>query len=237
MLGWGLVAAAALPLGAAAGWFLHLPQRAVAGTMAFGSGALIAALSIVLMQDAYDAAGFPSTAASFLAGALAYTFTDTALQRWGRRRRRARSEADAHALALAAGSALDNIPEMIVLGIGFSGGVPSMAMLAAIFVSNVPEALSSAAELKRAGRSAAFVFVLWCAIGALAAAATLVGYLAFGGAAPEVAAAAKALAAGAIIAMVADSMIPQAYEVAHDFSGLITALGFLLAFALQQLQR
>ena len=110
-------------------------------------------------------------------------------------------------------------------------------MLAAIFVSNFPEALSSAAELKRAGRSAAFVFALWCAIGALAAAATLVGHLAFAGAAPDVAAAANALAAGAIIAMLADSLIPQAYEVAHDFSGLITALGFLLAFTLQQLQR
>jgi ZIP family zinc transporter len=231
----GLLAGAALPLGAAAGLFLKLPQRAVAGVMAFGAGTLIAALALVLMEDARRHGGLWTAVVSFLAGAAAYTIVDTLIRLYlGRRRRRA-ARAEQSGLAIAAGSLIDNIPEGIVIGIGVIGaGTASPALLAAVFLSNFPEALASAARMKEAGHGAAYILGIWSAIGVLCGLAALAGFAAFRGSTEAGIAAASAVAAGAIIAMLVDTLIPEAYEGAHDYSGLITAAGFLLAFALHK---
>jgi ZIP family zinc transporter len=235
---WGLVAASSLPLGAAAGCWLRLPQRVVAAVMAFGSGTLVAGLSLVLMQDAYFEGGLAWSAVGFAAGALAYTVVDLALERWSARRRRGHkhdSQGERDGLALAAGATLDNVPEMIVLGLGLvGGGGINSVMLTAIIVSNFPEALASAVDLKRAGRGTAFVLGMWCLIAVFAAAAVMVGYLAFSGSSGATLAVTNAIAAGALLAMIADSMIPQAYQETHAFNGLVTAAGFLLAFLLEK---
>jgi ZIP family zinc transporter len=191
------------------------------------------------MEDAYAGGGFAATAIGFFVGAAAYTAADLGI-RWasGRRHRRHLSPAkDARAesgLALAAGSLLDNIPEGLVIGIGVIGGAVNPVMLAAVFISNFPEALASAARMCEARWSAARVLAIWLPIGIACGLASLCGYVVFGVLSAEAIALTQAVAAGAILAMLADTLIPQAFEGAHDYSGLIMALGFLLAFGLNK---
>ncbi|RYZ03202.1 MAG: ZIP family zinc transporter [Myxococcales bacterium] len=240
---WGLVAGSALVLGAAVGWFARVPARAVAAVMAFGSGVLISALSFELMEDAYRTGGFVACSVGFFAGAAAYTAATVALSRYGAKHRkrsgeRQPNEADqsGSGLAIAIGALLDGIPESMVIGLSLlQGGAVSTVAVLAIFLSNLPEGLSSASGMKRAGRSAAYVFGVWLTIAVLSGAAAWAGYALFGGASPSAVGAVTALAAGAILAMLADTMIPEAFQEAHDFAGLITVAGFLASFALSKL--
>jgi ZIP family zinc transporter len=139
-------------------------------------------------------------------------------------------------MAIAVGALLDGIPESIAIGLSMlAGGVVSSVAVAAIFLSNIPEGLSSAAGMKKAGRTRRYIFGIWAGIAILCGAAAVVGYTLFRGASPETVAATTAVAAGAILAMLVDTMIPEAFEQAHDFAGLISVLGFLAAFALSKL--
>jgi zinc transporter, ZIP family len=123
-----------------------------------------------------------------------------------------------------------------VIGVSMIGGAAvSWVAVVAIFLSNVPEGLSSASGMKKAGRSAAYVFSLWTGIAVILGLASLAGYTAFASFSVEVIAATQAVAAGAILAMIADTMIPEAFELVHDYAGLITVAGFLAAFALSKL--
>jgi ZIP family zinc transporter len=115
------------------------------------------------------------------------------------------------------------------------GGAVSWVAVIAIFLSNIPEGLSSSAGMKKAGHSATFVFGLWAGIALIAGLSSLVGYTIFSGFSQEVIAATEAVAAGAILAMIADTMMPEAFEVARDFAGLITVCGFLASFLLSKL--
>jgi ZIP family zinc transporter len=240
---WGLVAGAALLLGAAAGYWLKVPARLVAAIMAFGSGVLISALSFELMDEAYRTGGFDATALGFLGGAAAYTLANWLLSHHGARHRKrscglqpSETQHGGSGVAIAVGALLDGIPEAIVIGLSMlAGGKVSLAAVAAIFLSNVPEGLSSAAGMKKAGRGARYIFGIWGAIALASGAAALAGYTLFEGASPGMVAATTAVAAGGILAMLADTMIPEAFEEAHDFAGLITVVGFLVAFALSKL--
>jgi ZIP family zinc transporter len=115
------------------------------------------------------------------------------------------------------------------------GGTVSTVAVAAVFLSNVPEGLSSAAGMRSAGRSRLYVFGVWGAIAAISAVASLLGYSIFSGFSPDVIAATVAVAAGAILSMLADTMMPEAFEEAHDWVGIITVCGFLAAFVLSKL--
>ncbi|MEP0855444.1 hypothetical protein NDI49_10970 [Trichocoleus sp. ST-U3] len=115
------------------------------------------------------------------------------------------------------------------------GGVVSWVTVAAVFLSNLPEGLSSAASMKKAGRSACYIFGVWAAIAILSGIAALLGDVIFSHFSEEIIAATTAVAAGAILAMISDTMIPEAFEQAHDFAGLITVVGFLVAFVLSKL--
>lgn len=235
-LGWGLVAAVALPLGAIVGASFRLSRRIVAGFMAFGAGTLIAALGLVLMKQAQELGRLDYVAAGFMAGAIAYTGADVLIRRWvGGHRGRVR-HTERIGLAIAAGSFIDNIPEGAVIGMAVGAAGVDTALLVAVFASNFPEALSSAARMREARRSPGYAIAVWSAIGCAAALASVVGHLAFGGSNGAPVALANSIAAGAILAMLADTLIPEAYEGAHDYSGLITALGFLVAFALHKAQ-
>jgi ZIP family zinc transporter len=151
-----------------------------------------------------------------LAGAIVYVAANAALNQRGARHRKrsggqqpSEDEQSGSGAAIAVGALLDGIPESVVLGLSLlGGGGVSPSVLAAIFISNVPEGLSSAAGMKESGRSARYVFGVWGGIAVI-----------------------TAVAAGAILAMLADTMIPEAFERAHVLTGLITALGFLTAFA------
>jgi ZIP family zinc transporter len=237
---WGLVGGSALLIGALAGYFLALPQRLVAAVMAFGSGVLISALAFELMDQAYDRGGFAATALGFFAGAIVFTAANWLLALYGARHRkrsgdRHPSPAEGGGAAIAVGALIDGIPESLVMGVSLIAGESiSLVVVAAVFLSNIPEGLSSAAGMRHAGRSAGYVFGLWGGITLVCGAASWLGFVAFSGFSPEVIAAAMAVAAGAILAMLVDTMIPEAFEVAHDFAGLITVLGFLVSFILSK---
>ncbi|MCX6395326.1 MAG: ZIP family zinc transporter [Propionibacteriales bacterium] len=239
---WGLVAGSALVVGVTIAWLLTVPRWIVASVMSFGAGVLISALSFDLMSEAEETGGLTPTLIGFLGGAFVYVLCNQALARRGaRHRKRAGSEQPSEeeqagsGSAIAIGALLDGIPESIVLGLTLlSGNGVGAPVLAAIFLSNLPEGLSSAAGMKQAGRSGRFVFVVWGSIAAASGLAGAIGVLALDGASPATIAVITAIAAGAILTMVADTMIPEAFERAHLYAGLLAASGFALAFALER---
>lgn len=238
---WGLLSGSALLIGAAIGWFVRLPRPAVAGVMAFGAGVLISALSFELMDEAWHRGGLTPVAAGFLGGAVLFTGCNRLLGLWGARHRK-RSDPNARAThkqqcedngaALALGALLDGIPESIVIGVSLlEGGAVGYVAVIAVFLSNLPEGLSSAAGMKAEGKSAAYVFLLWAAIALAAGASALLGNLLVP---PALVPVVQTIAAGAILAMIVDTMVPEAFEGTHDYAGLIAVAGFLAAFLLSK---
>jgi ZIP family zinc transporter len=239
---WGLLAGSALLLGAAAGYLARVPQRVTAGVTAFGSGVLISALSFDLMDEAFKRGGFLAASLGFLGGAALYTAANAYLNRRGAKHRKrsggqpSEAEQAGSGLILAVGALIDGIPESIVIGVSLiAGGAVSWVTVVAIFLSNIPEGLSSSAGMKKAGRSARYVFGIWTGIALVSGLASLAGYAVFRHFSPETIAATTGLAAGGILAMLVDTMIPEAFQEAHEFAGLITVAGFLIAFALTKL--
>ncbi|MER5739706.1 ZIP family zinc transporter [Streptomyces sp. NPDC002262] len=241
--GWGLLAGSALLFGAVVGLFFRVPAQWTALVMAFGSGVLISAVSYDLVAEAYERGGLAPTALGALGGAGVYSLANVALARRGARHRKRSgaqqpSEQDRPGSggAIALGALLDGVPESVVIGTGLlGGGSVGAATVVAVFLSNLPEGLASAAGMRQAGRSKGYVMGLWAAIALVSGLAALVGYTVLGGASETVMAAITAVAAGAILAMIADTMIPEAFENAHLLAGLTTVTGFLVAFALAQL--
>jgi zinc transporter, ZIP family len=243
---WGLVGGAAPVLGALVAWFVRVPQVAIASVMAFGSGVLFSAVAFDLVAEAADTGGLAATALGFAFGALTYLAANSVLASRGAKHRKrsgmdgdetmpSEQQAAGSGAAIAIGALLDGIPESVVLGIGLlSGGAVSAPVLAAVFISNVPEGLSSAAGMKNSGRSARYVFGVWIGIAVISGVSALIGYTVLGDAPPEAIAVITAVAAGAILTMIADTMIPEAFQRTRIWTGVITAFGFLVAFAIDR---
>jgi ZIP family zinc transporter len=236
---WGLVAGSSLLVGAGLTFTLHPGHRAIGLLMGFGSGTLISAVSYELVGDAFNASdGSIAVAAGLAVGALAFFAGDWLIDRRGgedRKRSRASHDADHHQ-AIVLGTILDGIPESIVLGIGLiGGGGGSIAVIAAIFMSNLPEASAATNGLERGGMPRSRLIALWLAITALTVASTLAGFALFDNASKETIAFTQAFAGGALLTMLADAMMPQAFEEGGPAAGLLTVLGFAVAFGLTQM--
>jgi ZIP family zinc transporter len=235
--GAGLLAGGALFLGAVVAWFVSVPPRVLAAVMAFGSGVLISALAFDLVGEAVTEAGLVPVSLGFAAGAIVYVAVNVFLDHINVRNRRDKHiEGPGTGTGIAVGALLDGVPESMALGLSMLGGRGvSIPILVAIFISNIPEGLGSTAEMKAAGKPARFVFLMWGGIAAAAAASSLIGFTVLADAPVEVTGFITSLAAGAMLAMICDTMIPDAFRRAGNYTGLVATLGFLTSFLVHQL--
>jgi len=231
-LGWGALAASSLVIGALLGMARPWQHRLIGLVLAFGAGALISAVSFELAQEGARV-GDPGAAASGLAvGAITYFALDRLVVRQSRRGNDPAASEDAGP-ALALGAFLDGIPEQLVLGIGIAAGEGvSVGLLVAIFVSNLPEAIGSSTDMRAAGTRPAAIRRLWLIVALICTAATVVGYAIADNVSGNGKAVADGFAAGALLVMLIDSMIPEAVRKGGDVSGLVTVLGFAVAAGL-----
>lgn len=233
-LGWGALAASSLVLGALLGLARRWPDRLVGLVLAFGAGALISAVAFDLAQEGARLGDAGVVGAGLAAGAVTYFTADRLLDRRSRRHAAgARPRPGGGGTALALGAFLDGIPEQLVLGIGLAAGEGvGVGLLVAIFVSNLPEAIGSSTEMRAAGTPAAAIRRLWLLVAAICTAATVVGYAIADSVSDNANAAVDGFAAGALLVMLIDSMIPDARRKGGDVAGLVTVLGFAVAAAL-----
>lgn len=223
---WGALAASSLVLGAAAALVRRWPSRPVGLVLAFGAGALISAVSFDLAEEGAAAGGVGWVGLGLALGAVAYFLADRAVDRM-------QAGAAAAGAPLAVGAFLDGIPEQLVLGLGIAAGDGvSVGLLAAIFVSNLPEAIGSASEMRDGGARPGTIMRLWLAVAALCALATPLGFAIGDRTSGELRAGIDGFAAGALLVMLVDSMIPDATRRSGRVAGLVTTLGFAVAWGL-----
>lgn len=234
---WGFVGGFALVLGAIAGLWLPIGQRAIAMVMAFGAGVLISALSFELADEAFVRGGTDALALGIAGGSLAFFAGDWVIDhRGGRHRKRSGGQQeDGSASGIVLGAVLDGIPESVAIGVSLLAGKGvSVAVVVAVFLSNVPESLSAAVGLRKAGRSRAWILGLWAGVTAISTLAALCGYALLGDAGDNTLGIIQAFAAGAILTMLADTMMPEAFEEGGATVGVVTVAGFTLAYLLSQ---
>jgi ZIP family zinc transporter len=236
---WGAVAASTLLLGAFLALRYSIPKRTLGLIMGFGAGVLLSAVAYDLVLEAsHDATRQVIVSLGLFSGAVVFFFGTRYFHRLGRSSGDATSQkSSGSGLAIILGAALDGIPESIVLGLTLigSGGV-GITFLLAILLSNLPEGIAGTTDLLESGWTGAQILRVWTIVVIASAVAALAGYAVFGVASPNIVASVKAFAGGAIIAMLADSMIPEAYENGGDFVGFVTTVGFATAFGLTLLE-
>ena len=238
---WGLVASSSLLVGGVLALTLPIGKRALGLIMAFGAGVLISAVAYDLVEEAQSKAGGSGRVGyGLMAGALVFFLGDAYVDRAGggdRKRSHGTGAGDgsagggSFALPVVLGIVLDGIPESIVIGLSLIGGEGvGVAVLAAVFLSNLPEAMAATAGLRVDGWAGARIFGLWAVVAVVCAFASLLGYQVLDGASPGSIAFVEAFAGGAILTMLADTMMPEAFEHGGKQVGLLTTLGFGLAF-------
>lgn len=243
---YGFIGGSTLFVGALLGIYLNVPKYAVGAIMAFGSGVLVSALTFDLMENAFLAGGFDSASVGFIAGTLLFVGGDYLIDHWGGHFRKhghgLRHTGGSSPVAVNSGSAillgaiLDGIPESLAIGIGLAAGQGvGLSMMVAVFLSNFPEGISGANGMKRAGHSDLYIMAVWGITIAIAAFTAALGYAFFDNASQDVIAITLAVAAGAILAMLADTMMPEAFEEGGRFVALATAVGFFTAFVVSHL--
>jgi zinc transporter, ZIP family len=230
---WGLLATSSLILGGFIGAWFKIGRRPLGLIMAFGAGVLISAVAYELIYDAVKLGkGSGFGALGILAGAFTFFFADLLIGKLGANKRKAISgeHKSDMVVPLVLGTILDGIPESIVIGLGMlSGGKVSLAMLAAIFISNLPEAIAGTSGMVAGSWSRKRILLLWLIIAIVCAFASLAGYSLFGNASHLTLAFIQAFAGGAILVMLSNTMFPEAFEHGGKLAGIFTVLGFILA--------
>jgi ZIP family zinc transporter len=236
---WGAVASGSLLLGAAVAALRPPGKRLLGLVMGFGAGVLISAVAFELMEEAVDVGGHAGATLGLFTGAAAFTFGDVLIGRFERRRRHSMGEVmEAQSgLSIVLGALLDGVPETAVLGLTIlQTGEVGVAMLVAVFVSNIPEGVAATTTLEQDGWRRSTILWMWTGIVAVCALSAALGYVLLDGAPPATLAFTYAFAAGAILTMLATSMMHDAYEDAGEPVGFVTVLGFAVAFGLSMLE-
>ena len=235
--GWGVLSASGLLIGAAGGYYTALQHTTIARVMTFAAGVLLAVVAVDLVINARGAASLLWTGGGLLCGAAVFSSVNWLLSRRGAQHRKRCGECveqpkeeqqPGSGLAIAAGTFLDGVPEGVVLGLSvLHHGAPGLGTVAAFFLGNIPEALSSSAGMRRAGRSARYVFGVWTGIALMIGLAAAAAALLLRGTGPAVRGTVEAILAGAILATVSETMIPEAFHGSPQFNGLLVVVGFV----------
>ena len=238
---WGLLATSSLVLGGLIGSFVSIGRRTLGLTMAFGAGVLISAVSYELVFEAVNLGkGTGGPAMGLALGALTFFFADRVISNLGAADRTAIDKPSQSSLIIpmVLGIMLDGIPESMVIGLGIlESGSVSIAMLVAVFISNLPEAVAGTTGMRAGGWSNGKIFGLWVAIAVICALATVAGFALFDGVSLFWLAFVQAFAAGAILTMLANSMMPEAFKHGGKLAGLFTVLGFAVSVLVVIMER
>ena len=236
---WGALAASSLLIGGVLALAFRVSGRLLGLVLGFGAGVLISAVAYELVEEAFTASkGSTWVAVGLFAGSLVYFAGDELIDRRGGEKRKSMGgeQEEGTALAIVLGIVLDGIPESVVIGLTLlEGGSVSVAMLVAVFLSNLPEAIGATSGLALAGWRRWHILTLWAIVILVSALAALAGYGLFGDASPDTVAFVLAFAGGAILTMLAETMIPEAYLRGGKAVGLVTTLGFAVAFGVSAL--
>jgi zinc transporter, ZIP family len=236
---WGILAGSSLVLGGLAALYLPISRRVLGLIMAFGAGVLISAVAYELVQEAFHTSrGKGIVALGLLAGSLVFFSGDLLIDRFGgeHRKHSGGAQASGSALAITLGTVLDGIPEALVLGLTvLESGTVSAAFLVAVFLSNLPESIAATTGLTQANWAPRRIIGLWAGVMLVCGLSALAGYGLLDAASPKTVTFVLAFAGGAILTMLADTMMPEAYEHGGKLVGLFTTLGFALAFGISAL--
>ena len=242
--GLGLVAGSGVLAGAVLGLVTKPRHRTIAAIMSIGAGLLLALASVDVATEALRVIGPTLTIAAVLAGAATFSLANAALAAARDRKRCGEcqpqpSEADSpgSGTSIALGTMLDAVPEGLVLGVTLRSGAPDVVLIAALAFSNLPEALSSTAGMRQASRSIKYVLGLWGGVTLGTATLTALGFAFLGNLGHDKTTILEAFGAGALIAVAAETMIPEAFHKGPRFSGLLAAVGFSVLTVLAELAR
>jgi len=231
--GWGLAAASGVLVGTVLGLVTQLPHRAIAAVMSFGAGVLLSAASIKIASEALIVAGTLFTGGGIIAGAAMFSMANAVFAAAKDRKRcgeckqqPTEAEAPGSGTSIALGTALDAVPEALVLGVTLQVSGPDVPLVVALALSNVPEALSGTTGMRLASRSSTYVLTVWSSIAVGTAATTALAFCLLSDLSHDLTAVLKAFGAGALIAMAAETMIPEAFHGGPRYSGVIAASGF-----------
>ena len=239
--GWGFVSASAFLIGALLGIFGSLPHKAIARTMAIGAGLLLAAASIELSIEALKNAAPILVVVVLLSGAAIFSFLNAVLAANGAKHRKrcgqcvaqpSEVERAGSGTAIALGTAIDAIPEALILGVWLSAHGLDAVLIAAITIANFPEALSAAEGMRRADRPVGWILGMWGGIAAMTTVLTGVGFALAGSSSQSSVAILQAFAAGALISMVSETMLPEAVHDTPHYVGLVATVGFAILLLL-----
>ncbi|MEK3807259.1 ZIP family metal transporter [Metabacillus sp. SLBN-84] len=235
---WGAFAGSSILLGALLGIYKEIPRRILGWIMSFGTGVLIGAASFELLRESVDDGGLMTASAGFIIGSLTFTISELLItKKGGSDRKRSNKNPENHSgVSIFIGTVIDAIPESVIIGVSLlQENAVSFLMVTAVFISNFPEGLSSSVGLRKDGYSKKKILTMWLIVLMLSSLSSFLGYTLLQQAGPDVIAGIGAFAAGGIIAMVASTMMPEAFEEGGPVVGFIASVGVLASLILSNL--